>query len=108
MEITISGQNIEITDALRSYIEERFSKISRHFDEVMKSAVILNVEKLRHQADAKILTKGSPIHANATADSMYAAIDILAAKLNRQVLKYKDKSSNHHQAGGALKDQPLQ
>ncbi|HED13421.1 MAG TPA: ribosome-associated translation inhibitor RaiA [Gammaproteobacteria bacterium] len=108
MEINISGQNIEITDALRSYVEERFSKISRHFDGIMKSSVILQVEKLRHQADAKILTKGSPIHANATAGSMYDAIDMLASRLNRQVLKYKDKGHNHHQAGGALKDQPLQ
>jgi len=108
MEINISGQNIEITDALRRHIEDRFSKMSRHFDEVIKSSVILQVEKERHQADARILTKGSPIHANATADNMYEAIDTLAARLNRQVLKYKDKNSNHHQAGGALKNQPLQ
>ncbi len=108
MEINISGQNIEITDALRSHTNERFSKISRHTDAVMKIAVTLKVEKLRHQADAKILTKGSPIHANATADSMYDAIDLVATRLNRQILKLKDKGSNHHQAGGALKDQPLQ
>ncbi len=108
MEITISGQNIEITKALRRYVEDRFSKISRHFDGVMKSSVTLQVEKTRHQADASILTKGSPIHANATADSMYDAIDALTTRLNRQILKHKDKGNNHHQAGGALKDQPLQ
>ena len=82
-------------------------RIERHFDHLTNSTVVLHVEKTRHLAEATINTKGATLHANAQADDMYAAIDNLMDKLDRQVRKHKEKSTDHHQQGGALKEQQL-
>ena len=97
MQISITGQHIEITDPLRTYVDEKIGRIQRHFDNVTSTSVVLVVEKNRHQAECTISTKGAQIHANADGDDMYAAIDFLVDKLDRQVIKHKEKTGDHHQ-----------
>ena len=104
MQLTISGQNIDITPPLRSYVSTKIGRIERHFDHVTTTNVVLHVEKTRHLAEATIAARGTTLHANAKADDMYAAIDALANKLDRQVLKHKEKLRNHHRADTTLKD----
>lgn len=107
MQITISGQQLTVTAALRSYIAERIERIGRHFDHMTTTNVVLQIQKSRHVAEATISARGAVLHANAEAEDMYAAIDALASKLDRQVLKHKEKSVDHHRQGGALKSQKL-
>jgi putative sigma-54 modulation protein len=97
MQITVSGQNMTITEPLRSYASEKLARIQRRFDHVTTTNVVLHVEKNRHKAEATIHAKGVSLHADAQGNDMYAAIDFLADKLDRQVLKYKQKiTTNHH------------
>lgn len=97
MQITVSGQQMIITVPLRNYASAKIGKIHRHFDHVTKTDVVLHVEKNRHKAEATIRAKGATLHANAEGETMYAAIDFLADKLDRQVRKHKEKTTrNHH------------
>jgi putative sigma-54 modulation protein len=107
MQLTISGLHIDVTDALRSYVSEKLERIERHFDNVTTINVVLQVEKERQMAEATINAKGATLHANAEATDMYAAIDALMGKLDSQVRKHKEKTTDHHRNGGALKDQAL-
>ena len=95
MQISISGQHMDITDALKSHVEEKMQKINRHFDHVTNTHVVLLVEKNRHKAEANINGKGIQLHAEAEAEDMYTAIDAMANKLDRQVLKQKEKMTSH-------------
>lgn len=104
MQITVSGQQMLITEPLRSYASEKLTRIQRRFDHVTTTNVVLHVEKNRHMAEATIHAKGVTLHADAEGDSMYAAIDSLADKLDRQVLKHKEKvTTNHHRTNKASK-----
>jgi len=105
MQITITGQHLDITPALREYVSEKMSRISRHFDHVTTARVVLHVEKQRHLAEATMNASGATLHAGGEAADMYAAIDALINKLDRQVKKHKEKRSDHHQNDGALKEQ---
>jgi putative sigma-54 modulation protein len=96
MQLEVSGQHLEITPALRSYVSRRFERLSRHFEGVIDVHCVLSVEKLRHMAEATISVPGSKIHADAAEENMYAAIDALADKLDRCVKKHKEKASDHH------------
>lgn len=96
MQINVSGHQVNVTPALRDYVTSKFDRIVRHFDHLHDVNVILSVEKLRQKADATIKVSGKAIHADAEADDMYAAIDALADKLDRQVKKYKEKLTDHH------------
>ena len=107
MQIAISGHQMDITPPLKQYVMEKMERIERHFDNVTNTTVVLHVEKTRLLAEATINTKGATLHANAEAEDMYAAIDNLIHKLDRQVRKHKDKSTDHHRQGGALKEQKL-
>jgi len=98
MQINVSGQNIDITDALKSYAEEKLDRIQKHFDHVTNTNIVLNVEKGRHMAEATMHTKGAALHADAEGNDMYAAIDSLADKLDRQVIKHKEKLTDHRVA----------
>jgi putative sigma-54 modulation protein len=104
MQISISGQHLDVTRALRDYVEEKVDKIIRHFDHVTNTHVVLQVEKNRHKAEANINARGIQFHAAAEADDMYAAIDSMTSKLDRQVLRHKEKVSDHH-AESAVRDQ---
>lgn len=91
MQINLSGHHIDITDSMRSYVETKFTKLERHFDSINSAQVILNVEKLNQIAEAKLHLTGGEVFANAQNDDMYAAIDALVDKLDRQVIKHKEK-----------------
>jgi putative sigma-54 modulation protein len=96
MQISITGHHVEITPPLKQYVESKFSRLERHFERVIDISVILDVEKLRHKAEATIHTRGKSLFADAIADDMYAAIDALTDKLDRQIRKHKEKQTDHH------------
>ncbi len=96
MQLTLSGHHVELTDSLRNYVNEKLSKLKRHFDQVIEVKVILTVEKLRQKAEASVFVSGNQFYAEDTQEDMYAAIDGLIDKLDRQVVKHKEKSKNHH------------
>lgn len=96
MNLSVTGHHIEVTDALKDYVEEKMNRLERHFDQVTDIHVILGVEKVRQQAEATIDLAGAKVHAQAENEDMYAAIDALIDKLDRQVLKHKEKLRDHH------------
>jgi putative sigma-54 modulation protein len=95
MHINLTGHHVEITDALREYVQGKFSKLERHFDQINNVDVVLNVEKLQQKAEAKIHLNGTDIFAISESTDMYAAIDALIDKLDRQVIKHKEKYTKH-------------
>jgi putative sigma-54 modulation protein len=96
MQLNVTGHHVDITDSLRDYVENKIDKVGRHFDLVSDVHCILKVEKLRHTAEATVSVNGGRIYADATEEDMYAAIDGLVDKLDRQVRKYKEKLGDHH------------
>ena len=99
MDITVSGQQVEITPPLRDYVLEKVGRIQRHFDHAITADVVLHVEKKRYTAEANVGAKGAVIHADATGQDMYAAVDLLADKLDRQILRHKEKVMDQHRSG---------
>ncbi|KHF24031.1 SSU ribosomal protein S30P/sigma 54 modulation protein [Solemya velum gill symbiont] len=95
MQINLTGRHIDITDSLRDYVTSKMDRIERHFDHVTNIHVVLDVEKLRQKAEASFHISGHDIFAEAENQDMYAAIDSLVDKLDRQLLKYKEKMKNH-------------
>ncbi|WP_299805766.1 ribosome hibernation promoting factor [uncultured Shewanella sp.] len=95
MQINLTGHHIEITDSLRGYVEEKFTKLERHFDQINNVHVILNVQKMQQIAEAKIHLKKGEVFATSEHADMYAAIDSLIDKLDRQVIKHKEKLIKH-------------
>lgn len=95
MQINLTGHHVDITDSLRSYVNDKFEKLERHFDHINNVHVILSVEKLRQIAEAKLNVNGGEIFANSENQDMYAAIDSLTDKLDRQVIKHKEKMIRH-------------
>lgn len=107
MNLKLTGNHIEVTPALRDYVNTKFTKITRHFDNVIDVNVILSVEKHKQKAEANLHIRGKDIFVEADGTNMYASIDSLIDKLDRQVLKHKEKKiekRNH----GTMKDQPLE
>jgi len=97
MQIQVSGHQVAVTPALRDYVTAKFNRIVRHFDHLHDVTVTLSLEKLLHKAEATVhCAAGKTIHADARATDMYAAIDALADKLDRQVKKHKEKLTSHH------------
>jgi len=95
MKIDLSGHHVDITDSLRAYVNEKVGRVEKHFDRVTDVHVVLSVEKPSQKAEATIHVKGNKIFAHAENTDMYAAIDSLADKLDRQIIKHKEKTSNH-------------
>jgi putative sigma-54 modulation protein len=91
MQINLTGHHVDITDALKGYVDSKFDRLSRHFDHVINVHVILSVEKLRQKAEATLHVNGAKMFADSVHEDMYAAIDTLIDKLDRQVLRYKEK-----------------
>jgi len=98
MQLNLSGHHVEVTPALKGYVEKKLERIVRHFDHVIDVHCVLIVEKLRHKAEATISLSGGRIHADAVDGDMYAAIDALIDKLDRRVRKHKEKATDHHAA----------
>ena len=96
MQINVSGQHLEVTDSLRDYVTSKFAKLERHFDKVTNIHAVLSVEKLRQKAEATVHINGADLFADAENENMYAAIDSLTDKLDRQIKKHKEKRSDHH------------
>jgi putative sigma-54 modulation protein len=96
MQLSVSGHHVDVTDSLRGYVESKIERLERHFDLVSDVHCILTVEKLRHKAEAKVSVNGGTIFAETTEEDMYAAIDGLVDKLDRQVRRHKEKMVDHH------------
>lgn len=104
MNLMITGQHLEVTAALREYVESKLERVIRHSDQIIDIAVILGVEQLaekdkRQRAEVNLRLKGNVIHVDNVADDLYAAIDGLVDKLDRQVLKHKAKIQDHQHEG---------
>lgn len=95
MQLNITGHHIDITAPLRDYVTEKLAKLERHFDNITNAHVVLNVEKLRHIAEATVHVSGADLNASSEHDNMYAAIDGLIDKLDRQVIRHKEKLQKH-------------
>jgi len=96
MQINLSGHHVDITDSMRDYVNAKMERLERHFDNVTDIHVVLGVEKLRHKAEATLHLSGNNLFAESIEEDMYAAIDALVDKLDRQVKKHKEKTTNHH------------
>ena len=107
MQIDVTGQHLDVTPALRDYITGKLERLERHFDKVINVHAVLSVEKVRQKAEATINVNGASLHANAEDEDMYAAIDALVDKLDRQIKKHKEKLTDHHRSEGSLKKAPL-
>ena len=104
MNLQLTGHQLPITPAIRQYIEAKLEKIEHHFDNVIDVNVILSVEKLEQKAEATVHVRGRDIFCEATAQDMYAAIDGLVDKLDRTIMKHKEKTLSHrHDAAPKLK-----
>ena len=91
MQINFTGHRMEVTPALKTFTQEKFDKLERHFDKITAINVIFDVEKLRQIAEATILVAKGELHASSESEDMYTAIDILVDKLDRQLIKHKEK-----------------
>ena len=95
MQITISGHHLEVTDSLKNYVTSKIERLDHHHDRITNNHVILTVEKLVQKAEATIHVSGKDLFADATHEDLYAAIDALADKLDRQLIKHKEKMRSH-------------
>lgn len=106
MNLTVTGHHVAVTPAIRSYVESKLERIVRHFDDVTGVNVILSVQKLRQKAEANLHVRGKDLFVEADHEDLYAAIDAMTDKLDRQVLKYKDRANSRphdalkHREGG--------
>ena len=96
MQYSVTGHHVDVSKALREYVGQKLEKLQRHFDHLTDIHCILTVEKLRHKAEATVHLTGGTLHASAVQEDMYAAIDGLIDKLDRQVRKHKEKLTDHH------------
>jgi putative sigma-54 modulation protein len=103
MNLYLTGHHLEITPAIRDYVVAKLDRVARHFDDVIDVNVVMAVDKLRHQVEVNLHTRGKDIHVEAVAPDMYAAIDALVDKLDRQVLKHKEKRALHRHESAAIK-----
>ncbi len=108
MNLHLNGHHLEITPAIREYVSSKLARITHHFDHVIDVNVILTVEKLQRKVEASIHVRGKDIFCESRADDMYAAIDGLADKLDRAVLKHKEKNLAHRHDADALKREPAE
>jgi putative sigma-54 modulation protein len=101
MNLTISGHHLEVTPALREYVLTKLDRVTRHFDQVVDVNVLLTVERnkekeRRQRAEVTLHVKGRDIFCEQSHEDLYAAIDQLMDKLDRQVVRHKDRTQEHH------------
>lgn len=104
MRIDTHGQQIEVTPALRDYVETKLARLARHFDQPLDVRTLLSIDKPDHRAEATVNVAGRTLHADANAIDMYAAIDLLADKLDRLLVKHKERLVDHHRGESAARD----
>lgn len=102
MRIETFGKDVEVTPALKEYVETKLQRLGKHFEQHCEVRVTLSLQKTEHHVDASVNLPGQALHAEASGQTMYAAIDILADKLDRLVIKHKEKHLPH--ASHALRD----
>ncbi len=91
MHINLSGHHVEITSALRDYVTNKLGRLEKHFDSITTTDVTLSIEKNRQKAEATVRVSGADLFAQCESEDMYAAIDLLTDKLDRQIIKHKEK-----------------
>lgn len=104
MQINITGHHVEVTDALREFVSEKIGKLKRHFDHVTNVHVILTVEGKQQKAEATVHASGADLFAQHDTEDMYASIDGLIDKLDRQIIKHKEKITDHNKKSGGVKN----
>ena len=103
MQLNLTGHHVDITPSMREYVREKLDRLERHFEHVTNVNVVLTVEKQIQRAEASVNVAKGQLFADATSENMYAAIDALIDKLDRQILKHKEKLTDHHRGDGGLK-----
>ncbi|MAZ89672.1 MAG: ribosomal subunit interface protein [Cellvibrionaceae bacterium] len=96
MQINISGHHVDLTPAIKNYVNAKLDRLEKHHDRITSTNVILSVDKLRQKAEASVHVSGKDFFADSESEDLYAAIDMLADKLDRQLIKHKEKMRNHH------------
>ncbi|MEO6365419.1 MAG: ribosome-associated translation inhibitor RaiA [Luteimonas sp.] len=104
MRIETHGHQIEVTAALRDYVSSKLERLARHFDQPLDVRTQLSIDKPDHRAEATINVSGRTLHADASAENMYAAIDLLADKLDRLLMKHKEKMVDHHRGDSLVRN----
>lgn len=99
MQLSITGQHLEITDSLRDYVGEKMNRFVHHFDELNTMHVVLHMEQSHDLAELAVNAGDIQLHAHGEAANMYAAIN----KLDRQVMQHKGNTTDHHQIDGGIK-----
>ena len=100
MQLSISGRHIDVTDALKDYVTGKLAKLERHYDHITNIHVVLSVDKVDQKAEATAHVSGAELFADAVSEDLYAAVDMLADKLDRQVIRHKEKLIERHQGRG--------
>jgi putative sigma-54 modulation protein len=96
MNLQISGHHLEITPAIHDYVTGKLERVVRHFDNVIDVNVILSVDKLKQKAEVTVHLSGKDIFVEAIEEDLYASVDCLVDKLDRQIQKHKQKLQDHH------------
>ena len=96
MQINISGHHVEVSSAMKDYVNTKFERLSKHHDRITSTNVILSVDKLIQKAEASVHVSGKDFFANSESDDLYAAIDTLSDKLDRQLIRHKEKLRSNH------------
>ena len=100
MQLSISGRHIDVTDALKDYVTGKLTKLERHYDHITNIHVVLSVDKVDQRAEATAHVSGAELFADAVSEDLYAAVDMLADKLDRQVIKHKERLIERHHGRG--------
>ncbi|MCA7974067.1 ribosome-associated translation inhibitor RaiA [Burkholderia sp. AU39826] len=102
MNLKISGHHLDVTPALREYVTTKLERVLRHFEQVIDATVLLSVDnhkQINRRAEISLHVKGRDIFVESVNDDLYAAIDLLIDKLDRQVVRHKDRMQDHHHEG---------
>ena len=103
MQINFTGHRLEITPALREFTTNKLDRLQRHFDRITSINVIFDVEKMRQIAEATVFVSKGELHASSESEDMYSAIDSLVDKLDRQLIKHKEKMKNHRDTNSKIR-----
>ncbi|MEI6116616.1 MAG: ribosome-associated translation inhibitor RaiA [Burkholderiales bacterium] len=95
MNLSITGHHLDVTPAIKEYVQTKMARVLRHFDHVIDTQVMLSVEPLKHHAEITLHVRGKDIHCEASAENLYASIDLLVDKIDRKVLQYKSRTQDH-------------
>jgi len=96
MNLSIIGHHLDVTPAIREYIQNKMARVLRHFDHVIDTQVMLSVEPLKHRAEITLHVRGKDIHCESSEQNLYASIDLLVDKIDRKIIQHKDRTQNHH------------